>query len=349
MRITPNLKQLESFYLIFYFAGMLINMGLFYFWWLELSLIWLLVIHLLSTLISYGGLYALYKKRVFPRKEYPIYFFGIFMQLLLPPLGGYATFLAVVFYYFTMRVLKRELYGDYEEFLQGRYQAEELPEKHDNLMRVVRRETGFESFVDIIRGDDLYNKLKVLQKLRQNVTHKSILLLKEATQDLLPEVRLFAAQALLGIEDKLNKDINLQKIKADSIISAEEYAKLGDLYLLYVDLDILEEAVKKHYLLLASSAYKASLDESTQNLEVILKYAKVLNALGQASKAKLFLDHAYQIWPESIDLNLLRAEVAFQTKNYGDIEKILKHVDIEEVEKIQENFKEPIMFWIGDE
>jgi tetratricopeptide (TPR) repeat protein len=216
-------------------------------------------------------------------------------------------------------------------------------ESFSHLLRRLRTEISFEPMVDIMRGREVKTKSRAIVLLSRQISKENVGLLREALRDGAPEIRLYAASALLKMENALNLKIQKAKSRVEQRGSETDFAELGDLYKHYAEIGITDEVLSKFYLELAVEAYRGSLDIVTEQLDVTLRYARCLTALREYGKVKHLLDRAVEIWPRSRDVVFLRNEVYFNLGKYGDIGKFFSQIDERTLTDPQKRISE---FWI---
>jgi len=238
--------------------------------------------------------------------------------------------------------LKSGLYEDYERYITQEQPGRASAAKFENLLREVRDEVSFEPFIDIIRGYDLRIKVKVIEKLSQEVSRHHVTLLKEAIKDPAPEIRFTAAGALLKAEDEVNRNIDRAMKVARQRGTAQDFADLAGLYRRYAESGLLEERLALYYLSFACDAYQSSLDLNTDQPETFVQYARCLILLGRNERAKETLDRAVRLWPAHAELSFLRAEVCFKSGQIAEVHRSLVAV---KPEGLGEAEKEVLQFW----
>jgi tetratricopeptide (TPR) repeat protein len=232
-----------------------------------------------------------------------------------------------------------EFSGEGKESFAESYEEDE---SFSHLLRRVRTEISFEPMVDILRGRETKTKSRAIVLLSRQISKENVGLLREALRDGAPEIRLYAASALLKMETALNLKIQKAKSRVEQRGSEADFAELGDLYKHYAEIGITDEVLSKFYLELAVEAYRSSLDIVTEQLDVTLRYARCLTALREFRKVKQLLDRAVEIWPRSRDVIFLRNEVYFNLGQYGDIGKFFSQIDGEALTDSQRRIRE---FW----
>ncbi|MDD4899774.1 MAG: tetratricopeptide repeat protein [Candidatus Omnitrophica bacterium] len=248
-----------------------------------------------------------------------VYFFSLILVLFFPGLGLIAAvFLIIAARWFSGR-LKTGLYDSYEKYITQKSYDSVFTQRPDNVLNKMRNEIGFEPFIDIMRGEELKIKLRVIEKLSREPKNENVKLLKEAFYDPAADVRLYAAAALLKMDSQVNSEIELMLKKTKSRGQAADFRQLGALYQKYVDSGLIEKSLTEYYLSLASQAYRTSLDIDTNQPDCLLDYVRCLFRLNQHNEAKSALDHAVAAWPDNPQMIFLRNEFCFITGDFANI------------------------------
>jgi len=289
--------------------------------WLEARFLALAAaLHLLGLLLLGAGI----RKRAgeIPKKDtwQPALVYGYLIAAFFPAVGSLMAFL---FWGWLWRIGSRQegLYEQYEAYLFRNEQSGENIAEMMNALRRIRIEIGFEPLADILIGSDVRMKQKAIKKLSQRTSRESVELLRQATQDPSPDVRLIAASALLQMEHRVNDKIRQALEHAGQEGSAASHAELGDLYRMYAETGLVDETLAKYYLSLGLSAYEKSLDLDTQQPRVVADYVRSLVRLEHYGRARKVIDRFISLWPLDQELVSLKGEVYFNLKLYRELEE----------------------------
>jgi tetratricopeptide (TPR) repeat protein len=269
--------------------------------------------------------------------------FALLVTAFFPGIGLIAS---ILFYYATRNRSKAS--EESEEDLFEDLSADPLrtavegEESLPNLLRRVRSEMNFQPMIDIIRGHEAKAKAKAIFLLSRSVSAENVTLLKEALKDTNPEIRLYAASALLKIESGLNVKIQKARELTEQRGYYNDFTELGDVYAAYARIGITDEALSSFYLELASAAYRSALDIFTEQPEVAARYAQCLISLKQYDKALGFIDHAARTWPSHAGIIFLRNETYFDLGQYKDIGKTFSQIADQPLNEVQQRIVE---FW----
>lgn len=270
------------------------------------------------------------------------YGFCLVMISFFPGIGIGVSILILLTKYRYRNKEENELYEEYEKYIERGSAETRETEMFSSLTRKMRDEVSFEPFVDVIRGENIAMKERVIEKLTKLGSRNSVQLLKEALKDVSPEVRLYAAGALLKMEASLSDKIQSARERVKQRGTAADFVYLGDLYRTYSDIGLTEESLTRHYLSLSCDAYKDALDIDTNQPGVVVNYTHTLLRLERYERARIFLDKAVQIWPDNNEIVFLRGEVYFQLGEFVKVGNILK--DIKE-DTLDEGEKEVFCLW----
>lgn len=258
-------------------------------------------------------------------------FFGLAAVCLLLPLSGALG-----------AKLRRGVYDEFESYLVERTGQAGGLQTYTHVLRQIRRELSFEPFVDIMAGREVMAKARAIEKLVRNVSRESVKLLKEATQDLSPEVRLQAANALLKMEADINLKIERAMRTAQLQGSAKAFADLGDVYGAFATSGLVPETLERYYLRLSADSYASSIDLQTDQSRVVIQYGRALVALGDLTRAKSLVDQAVGLWALDSDVAFLRNEVYFKL---GRFEEVASSMEKVQPGKLDERRLEVLRFW----
>ena len=273
-----------------------------------------------------------------------VYFFSLVLILFFPGFGVIAAVFLIIAVKWFGKSFKTGLYNEYEKYITQKNYSAPFFERSVNILNRLRSEIGFEPFIDIMRGQELAFKLRVIEKLSRDLKKENVKLLKEAFSDPAADVRLYAAAALQKMDSYINKEVELMIKKTKSRGAAIDFAQLGKLYLKYVESGLIEKSLTGYYLLLASQAYRSSLDIDTNHPEIIVDYVRCMFKLSQHEKAKDVLDNAIKIWPGNQEIIFLRNELYFLL---GDFREIVESFTALEYEKVDKEKKEVWEFWMS--
>lgn len=277
----------------------------------------------------------------------PVLFYGLLLILTLPGFGVIAAIMLFALTFVVGTFAKSGVYEEYEKSLiEPDMEAVDVKMETQALRRV-RHEVEFESFADVIKGGDVYKKSKVLEKLTKRISSDSIVLLQEATADASAEVRLYAATALLKVEDVINGMIRDAVAKTRQRGLSVDFMLLGDLYKLYSKVGLLEKKVALKFLSLSCDAYRSSLDIDTSQPEVMLHYLQSLIVLGQCEKAQSFLQGIVKIYPNDSRFWFLYASVYYYLNDINQMLEVLSH--IKDTDSLTEHEREVVEFWTSEE
>ncbi|MEI7999045.1 MAG: tetratricopeptide repeat protein [Candidatus Omnitrophota bacterium] len=334
-----NIKRLPStFFLIG--LGCIAELLVGPIWLQQGSLLSALLLHLGASLLLAVG-FIKFKKNAKQKELRAVYFFGLMLVVFFPCFGLPMGILVIVW---VRRGQKSHLgiYEEYEEYIEHVGGKDTYGSLYLRQLDKLRGDIGFESYIDIIKGDNDNIKQRVIEKLSRNATVHSVKLLKMALSDLSPEVRLGAANALLKIEktinDKIQTALNMTKQRG----VAQDYTNLGGQYRGYAFIGLMEKKSSDHYMLLACQAYQQSLDLDTNQASVIKDYAEILLAVGDYEKAQKFLDNGIQIWPDDWQMHLLRAETYFLRRRFECVEGALYGMTSQDLSPLQVS---ALKFW----
>ncbi len=271
-----------------------------------------------------------------------VYFFSLVLALFFPAFGLIAALFLIICVKWFGKNFKTGLYNEYEKYITQKNYSAPFFERSVNALNRLRSEIGFEPFIDIMRGEEMAFKLRVIEKLSRDLKKENVQLLKEAFSDPAADVRLYAAAALQKMDSYINKEIELMIKKTKSRGAAIDFAQLGNLYLKYVKSGLIEKNLTGYYLLLASQAYRSSLDIDTNHPEIIVGFVRCLFELNQHEKAKGVLDNAIKIWPMNNEIIFLRNELYFIL---GDFNGIIESFTALEGENVDKEKKGVWEFW----
>ena len=304
------------------------------------------ICHLLGVFFL-GLSYSIYCSRAAAEKwTASKYFFAYLCAVLFPFLGLLAAFL----YY---RSIRPKVFEEEEEekvwssdAVLNRMNAFLDEETLPHILRRVRSEISFQPIIDIMKGREMKAKARAIRLLSRTISKENVNLLREALKDPIPEVRLYAAGALLKIESDLNRQIQKAREQSEQRGSEKDFAVLAELYRNYAQIGITDEALAHYYLELAVVAYQHSLDLHTGQPEVTMGYADCLLALKQYDRARLLMDHAVQIWPQNKDIVFLRNGLYFDLGRCKEIGAFFSPIAGQKLNEIQQKACE---FWTQEQ
>jgi len=270
------------------------------------------LLHLFFVCLSGAALHSFLKKKKGTGEPRAFYLY-IFAIAAFFPAAGFvmAAVIAIGLKKFGATA-KKEVYEEYEEYIESEKTSYRERESFSVILRKIRGEVSFKPFIDIIKGENVEEKEKAVQKLATMNSRMSVHLLKEALRDASAQVRFYAAGALLKTEEEINSKIHAALERLERRGGAADYSSLGDLYRTYAEIGLIEKSLGRHYLELSCQAYQESLDIDTDQPAAIISYAENLIALARYDKAKSLLDKAVRLWPHDTQMLFLRSRVYFQ-------------------------------------
>ncbi len=297
--------------------------------------------HMASAFLLLGAGFCSQKAETRPQGK-PVLYFAFLLCLAFPVAGPVG---AVVLWAVTTewgRRMRAGIFEDYEKYIQEQSGPGFEAYLHVDALRRFRTEMNFQSFVDILQGQDISAKARVIEKLSRKFSRENIILLKEALRDESGEVRLLAANALIRLEEDMNQKLQKARETADWQERPEDYADLGDLYLRYAESGMLEEKMTHYYLELCAAAYQQSLDIETNQPDLIRRYGKCLLDLERYADAAKLLGNAVTIWPGNQHLLLLQAEALFRMRDFSNLSLLLQSRNETDFD---EGHKQLMRFW----
>lgn len=284
----------------------------------------LLLVHFIISILYIGLFLIIFKSQFLSSKFFASSCCSCIVFICFPILGAFFALMVLIGHYLLQRYFIDNSSIDVDSYFPGQHELTKHQFQNEDPLYTIRKKISFEPFINILQGNNPHDKLKVLQKLRLEPSQQNIDFLKTAIQDSLSEVRLFAAQSLLALEDKVENSIAQACDRAEIYPSKETYGELGDIYVQYATMGFLGKNRQNYYLNKAAEAYRAALDEDTNDVEIMVRYAKILHLLGENKKAIQFLDKLFAIWPENKELIYLRAEVAFKLRLFASVTETLQ-------------------------
>lgn len=313
--------------------------------WQGRSLFLLLGFHLVAVAFLCAGFLFARHIRNTSDKDRSIQVFSIMVIAFFPMIGIFGVFLLWFAVYVLGHRFHQGVYEEYEKYILERSADSYEAKFRGDITRRFREEVSFRPFADIMSGREIMTKAKVIKKLARSFSRESVLLLKTALKDESADVRLYAATALLKMEEDLNEKIQrvVNTVKREG--TAQSYSDLGDLYRSYAGSGLLEPNLARYYLKLGGDAYRGSLDIDTGQPVLLGHYVKCLIELGEYDKAKVMMDRAVTLWPGHTDLNFLRNEIYF---NLGRFEELNASFQKMEPQDLDEKRKEVFELWKGN-
>jgi len=300
-----------------------------------------LILHSISFILISIGYYRLTKRET--SYTMSVLFFALVIHLLFPIISILGFAVLFIASRSLQKMLARDTYRKYKSHIRRKGSIINLKKTPAQELRNIKNEIGFESFIDIIQGRDAWKKKHVVDKLCQNITKNNVKLLKEAISDKSPEVRFYAADALIKIEDYFTENIGNSKDIIETKGHAKDYEDLGKLYYQYASIGLLEIKDAKFYYGLSRDALQNSLDYMTGQPDVILQYIDCMVNLELYSDAERILTGISKIWPDNIEITFAQASIYFYS---GHIEKALPIIKSLALEKdLPKEQKEAVAFW----
>lgn len=292
-----------------------------------------LVLHMAAAASVALLFYVLIRDERIEQRFQPVSVYCLILVFFFPLLGILATVYLLTVTVINKDRFKKGLYDEYEEYIAADKQIRSGAMVLTGLLRKIRDEVSFEPFLDIIRGNNLKVKEKVVGKLSNMESKESISLLKEALNDPVSEIRFCAAGALVKIESLFSEKIQLSLKSAERRGSASDFTQLGDIYMRYADSGLIGSRLIDHYIELGCQAYKSSLDIDTDQPYVIAKYAEAMIKMGSYRKVQAMLERAAGLWPRHNGLMFLRGQIFFLLGQFDKTVENLKTIDLRDLDE----------------
>jgi len=121
----------------------------------------------------------------------PVYWYSFLLFIFFGCLGLIADIFIILAVWQNKRLSgsKSILYEEYEEYIMFQKEPGFKTAIHGDLLRRMRSSISFEPYVDVIRGNDIMLKERVIEKLSKIITRASVQLLKDGAKDPIAEVR----------------------------------------------------------------------------------------------------------------------------------------------------------------
>ncbi|MCP3660357.1 MAG: hypothetical protein GY830_08655 [Bacteroidetes bacterium] len=185
----------------------------------------------------------------------------------------------------------------------------------------IKKELDFDSFYNILNGKDPQMKLKVISKLSNNKLPASLTvpLLKKCIKSNSHEEKLYAAAALLKIDEKLNSSIqNKNEILRDdyNIHNLFYFVKAVQDYL---NSGLIQGTVRVDYLKEVLDLIE-KIDDKYADSELLGIYLYLLMELELFDEAKNTIDKIGNTQDISENILIMIAEIFFKLKDYKNTE-----------------------------
>jgi hypothetical protein len=250
-----------------------------------------------------------------------VYLFCLGLVLFFPFFGLAAGILLVFASQKTPFVVKKGLYDEFQKHISERGFVTQTPKIIGNMLGHLREEIGFEPFIDIMQGQEQRLKLRVIEKLAADPRQENIRILKEAFNDRSHEVSLYAASALLKMDNAIKKQIEMALAKTKTRGYADDFSGLGELYLEYALSGLIDKELAEKYVFFAEEAFKNSLDVQTDQPGVVVSYAYCLLRRKEYGRCRLVLDNAVKNWPQNKEILFLRNELYFIIGEFKEVQE----------------------------
>jgi tetratricopeptide (TPR) repeat protein len=266
---------------------------------------------------------------------------GVILTIFFPGAGIWAAIAAEA----AVRMAgdrRSGVFEDYEQAVLEHERRGRLLSGSAHLLDHIREEIGFEPLTDIMRGRDAGLKIRAIDRLSRSLKAEHVRLLKNATRDISPEVRLYASSALLKLETQASNRMAEAEDQSRRSMSSESSSDLGRLYFEYSRSGLVDAVVGKHYVELAVKAYREALDREPANADIMTRYAVCLAEAGRAAEALRFSERAAPILKDKKEALLLRSALRFNTAAYASVGEGLERLAAEDLTPEE---REAVEFW----
>jgi len=246
-------------------------------------------------------------------------------------------FIVVPLYYFKRSSF---LIEDYETYIRFKNQLDR--EKSFN----------YEESIKILSGLDLMNHLSpgakkqmIIEKIDE-VSGKKIQILKTANLDENPEVQHYAAVMLNEIENNFNNIIYELQEEYKENASLKTLDKLILAYKKYIDSSLLEKNAfsiyNDEYIRLLNKRKNKTGLEKHHIIELMRAYLQKMDTI----KSREIFEAGIKMYPETLELYLLKLELDLKLKNYEAVKKDVKALETFDSSAIESShYRSQVEFW----
>lgn len=185
---------------------------------------------------------------------------------------------------------------------------------------LVMEETATQPLVDILASSDPELKRGAIGLLVRLGTAKAVGLLKEALNDPLPEVRLYAHTALTEMDNAAMERIKAGTEKAASG-QAGDLAELGRLCRDYALGGLPDTAGRAHFLEQAQEAYAQVLALTPEDPAASLALGRILLALGRRKEARPLVETALRIKSLQVPVYLTLCRLHYEARDFAALRR----------------------------
>ncbi len=303
----------------------------------------MLVLHGIACLLGAFGIYML-RRLGLHKNAVPIYLNGLVFTIFFPVIGLFAS----CFYILAGTRLRTHLsvgiYDTYEELVSRQNSDTNTLDKGDISFQNIREEVDFLSFIDILHSSNTMLKIRLIQKLSMNISHKHVTMLKETLRDTSQEVRLYVHTALIKMDTFMNKKIEDAQKVVEQLGYSHDWIRLADHYYTYAHSGLVGDRLKKYYIKLASEAYQHVSDITAYPAHVLVQYAHCLFELNDLDTTKLLLQLAEETWENNEDIPFFRSHVAFACYDIIAVPDYLQRISHRK--RLSKEQEKVLQFWI---
>ncbi len=269
-----------------------------------------------------------------------------FYRFMVIILGPFASIGCIIQLIFTPR---QHLASEYREFVAA--EAVFTPSERFELGLAQDYWQGGDStitpYVDIMEGDDSPLKRATINKVIQHPGPSSHLILHTGLNDKDPDVRFYAASALIILNDTfINEFREIQRKISEEPENPLHHLNLATAYDRYCSWDLPGEEDMENYREKMVSSYRQAWALDSNNINAMIGLTKALISRSDYEEAENILERGLKKYPNSLNLVLQQLILLFNRKEIKKLRQLAKEY-LKRFPNSALEIQEAVAFW-GD-
>jgi tetratricopeptide (TPR) repeat protein len=291
------------------------------------------VLHLFFVFLFAYGVHELLPRQ--PSCDEFAFGMGLVMPLSIP-------LLSIAFLVYANESPSRAFIDEFQDSISFEQTRSPEPPGSEELQERLQ----IEPLEDLLETGDPDLHRDAMQKLGNLEDARATQLLKRELDNQDPSRRLYAYHELEELSLDLTRELReAQEEVEEHAESDEAQANLGNCYLRFWDIGLLEDEIEQEYLRKAKSSYDMARELAGDKHAFSYELGKICFALEEYEQAKYYLETVRAREPDSVDVVLLLARTYFQLRELGSLKQLVKRLDDQDLE--QPSIEEAVEFWAG--
>lgn len=218
----------------------------------------------------------------------------------------------------------------------------------EDIVGFIRAEQNIDALKDIFLSGDQQLEETAIQKLSKLGTKSAVTILRSVVEQSTTDVKILAASALTGIEEKTVSEIDrLQKAIEAEPATQDHLLELARTFDLYCHLGVLDSSLLAYYQNLGIEKYQQYCQAVPGDSRAKTELGRLLLKTGRIDEAKSVFAQLIEAAPEDFNPKIWLAETYYAGGDYARVREICR--DIQSCGDVPDICVDTISWWTGDQ